>query len=282
MVSLKKPPYNNIEVNYYYDADLVPYGSKSHIRWAASTVNNALHEFHDYAIADGIDTPPDKLNIYLGRNSNSAYALMTKKISPPLVAGAITAGLAISGVEPELSFAILSWPFLLDIFSVSTITLLFFPDVHIGLIGEATSDQLKSLAYHEIAHTSHYSQVGASYWLGLVTAETAAGGHGDATSFDSGRIALVESWAEFIAMTYTHREFPTDDVTSINGTWNTRLERTWNEDSNHIPIGLHHDLVDAAVGSEPALVCNQSGGCTTMVGQRIRIYDQPTLFIPSQ
>lgn len=55
-------------------------------------------------------------------------------------------------------------------------------------------------------------------------------------------IALCESWAGFIGYTYAHRTY--GDEHSSYATWETRLERAWNETNNHVPVGLYHDLVD--------------------------------------
>ncbi len=259
------PPYNDIEVNYYWDANLVPHGSKSHIRWAASTVNNAVHQFHDYAITDGIDTPPSKLNIYLGRNSTEAFALMTKKVSPPLAALAITNGLNISGQLPQSNFVLFDWAVILPAtWSVTSIVLSFFPDIHIGLADELTSDQLQNVAFHEIAHASHFSQVGIDFWLDEITATVAADGWGDPNSFDAGRIAICESWAQHVGDTYTDREYglahsnvppgsPPILIASrrfINDLEGFRLF------ANHVPVGVYHDLVDDNSNSIPGAAEN--------------------------
>ncbi len=76
--------------------------------------------------------------------------------------------------------------------------------------------------------------------------------HGNPSSWDAGRIALCESWAEHIGMTFADKTYPTDPLTSINGTYIDRLERTWNESTNHIPIGFYNDLIDGINTSETA------------------------------
>lgn len=110
------------------------------------------------------------------------------------------------------------------------------------------SDRQKRLAYHEIAHASHYRQVGKNYWLGLVEAEIFANGHGTAASNDAGLIALCESWAEHIGIDFTLRTYPTDPIILRNapivGDWDLYQEQIKNEIDNHIPIGLYHDLSD--------------------------------------
>jgi len=274
----KKPPYNNIQVNYYYNSTTVPYGSKSHIRWAASTVNNAVHDFHDHAADDGILPPPGNLNIYLSKGNNS-YALLTTQIGPSEVAQAIMFGLLATAAPPGLNFIELTWPLVLPGYGITQLVLIFYPDVQIGLEGETTSDQLKHLAFHEIAHTSHYNFVGPHYWLGVVAAEVAANGHGDPNSYDAGRIAVAESWGEHIALTYADREYPTNGLTSFIGTYVGLLELTVNESLNHIPIGLYHDLIDNGIEPTATGVNDAVTGFTNSQMFSALVADTPEGFI---
>ena len=83
------------------------------------------------------------------------------------------------------------------------------------------------------------------------------------SSTDTDRIALCESWAEHIGMTFADKTYSTNQQTSINTTYNIRLERTWNETPNHIPIGLYHDLIDG--GTEPTSWNADWSASTTVV-----------------
>ena len=138
----------------------------------------------------------------------------------------------------------------------------FFPDMFVG-IRYLQSDDLKSLAYHEIAHTSHYMLVGPDYWSKLVAAEVAADGHGNQFSNDAGRIAICESWAEYLGgHHYVHRTYGATN--SVPRDWEINLERTWNETVNHITVGLHHDLVDEG---EPTFFNSQSSSVVSACNQ---------------
>ena len=127
------------------------------------------------------------------------------------------------------------------------------------------SDRLKRLAYHEIAHAGHYRQVGGrEYWDQLVQAEVLAGGHGNENSKDAGRIALCESWAEHIGMSYAHRRYGADN--SWTRTYDKWLEETWNETQHHIPVGLYHDLSDNL--NDTISACNMDfSGCVLIDDQ---------------
>lgn len=253
---LEGPTFNNTVTNYRMWGDQ---GSNAHIFWGAATVNNAVHEFHDYAAQDGINPPKDNLDIYIGRNHRSGAAYMGSQYR----------------LAANLNGALTS-------FLLWTITAAFLPEVYIG-ININTSDRQKRLAYHEIAHASHYSQVGLAYWDELVKAEARAilsGGndesHGNSTSPDAGRIALCESWAEHIGMSYAHRSYPLVTQTSIGITWERWLEETWNETTNHIPIGLYHDLADNSNDVNQA--CDQDGNGCAIIDDQVRGFTNQQMF----
>lgn len=283
---ISSPPYNNIEVNYYWDQDLVPQGSKSHMRWAASTVNNALHEFHDYAAEDGIAAPPNNLNFYLGRNSTEAYALMTKKIGPAFAAGAITEGIAEGNQVIENLF--IFRPFEDLSYSTTSLILHFFPDIHIGLEGRPFSDQIKNVTYHEVAHASHYVQVGNSFWHAEIKATVAARGWGGPDSFDAGRIAVCESWAEHIGDTYTDQTFVLDHSNGgaspaliAANRWANILERD-RLDFNHVPVSVYQDLIDdnsaPIAGSTENILIGASGSDGTLAGGGVTGFTNAIIF----
>lgn len=230
-----------IETNYHrWTAS----GSQAHRFWGAATTNNAVHEFYDLAPTYGIATPPF-LDIYLARGTFAGFAVMINSIGKQGTIDALVDGMSFN---PSTGLNILS-PFV-EFFNVTTATQIplnfmvsyLAPDVMIGT-AYTDSDRLKRLAFHELAHASHYTNVGRFYWQDVIRAEVAADGHGNAQSIMAGRIAVVESWAEFIGMRMTHDTYGGQN--SIPFDWLIRLERTKNEDPNHIPIGLYHDLSDS-------------------------------------
>lgn len=140
------------------------------------------------------------------------------------------------------------------------------PDILIG-INALESDRLNRLVYHEVAHSSHFTNTSISYWTDVIIAESTAeietgDPHGNANFADADIIAVVESWAEHIALSFAEMKYPTWDVTSINGTYIDLLDETWNEMPNHIPIGLYLDLIDE--GWEPTSWNDDGSGSTTV------------------
>lgn len=258
---LDGPDFNNISVNYHMWNEQ---GSQGHRYWGAATVNNAVHEFHDFANQDGINPPPDDLDIYIGKNTTYGYALMSAQSVISITSGTVLAAATfwtgpfapiIGGISMGIMQAIL-------------------PDIHIG-INFLSSDRQKALAYHELAHASHFSQVGSIFWEQLVLAEIFANGHGDQNSDNADLIAVCESWAGHIGNSYAHRKYPTNAVTSIASTWEFREERRWNESENHIPVGLYHDLAD--MGTEPES-CNIDGSDCTVVSDNVSDFTNDQMF----
>ncbi|MEO1437473.1 MAG: hypothetical protein AAFV80_18165 [Bacteroidota bacterium] len=67
------------------------------------------------------------------------------------------------------------------------------------------------------------------------------------------------------------------------------MEQTWNEVPNHIPIGLHHDLIDEGedtyrVGEVTISACNQLNSGCTLVDDRVSGFSNAQIFrsIPRQ
>jgi hypothetical protein len=260
--------YNNILVEYPAWANV---GSAAHRDWAAGSMMNALAEHREQSLADGI-TPPPYLDIYLASGRRDGFALMKRYLGP------IRVGIAISEGLLQASFFDLA---LWVNYGIPNYSIIYpvLPDMMIGADFQ-NSDRFRGLSYHELAHASHFMNVGPNYWQGLAAAEIAADGWGNANSADAGRIAICESWAEHIAWTYAHRKY--QGSTSIGVTWGFRLETTRNHAPNHIPIGLYHDLIDDANNLD-LNVCDRNGpasppACGGVVADEVRGFTNGQLF----
>jgi hypothetical protein len=240
--SIWGPNYQNIEVNFH---NWSTNGSKAHMCWGAATVNNALHDFYISAYQEGINNPPQNLNIFVGRNHTSGATTMAKKMGLYNFGVAVQVKLVYN--HPWMYF-FTALPTIC--FNAATVTLIF-PDVYIG-IDFKQSDRLKELSYHELAHSSHYTKVGNPFWQDLIVAEADAWGHGNANSTDAGRIALCESWAEHIGKTFADKTYGANVSFTTYLNYIYWLEHQRNEETNHIPIGFYHDLIDGINTSETA------------------------------
>ena len=77
--------------------------------------------------------------------------------------------------------------------------------------------------------------------------------------------------------------FPYGGDNSINGNWEIRLEETWNEVPNHIPVGLHHDLIDTgeptfSVNGTIVSACNQRSNNCALIDDRVSGFTNSQLF----
>lgn len=228
-------PFNNIETNFNRGTDNM--GSQTRRLWGSATVNNALHEFHDYTIADGVLPPQNDLDIFLDHNERFGFAIMGTQNEFSIAAGGVGAIVAtgpiglVLGINPFLG--IFTW----------AVVKAYLPDITIGYDFN-NSDRLKELSYHEFAHASHYRQVGHDFWLDLAEAEIRAGGHGDQFSENADLISLCESWPHHIGHTYADRTYLGNNASNRVRSWLGLLEIDINEEPNHIPEGLYHDLID--------------------------------------
>ncbi len=222
-------PFNNISVDY---ARNVNTGSKAAQYWMASTLNNAVHEFDDYAVQDGIAKPPHNLKMLITNRRTEYAAPMFDKM------GFSASYSVLPGWAGMLA------PFLLGPFTTSAIVA-GAPDIYIGYEAPRSfaSDYLKDVMYHELAHASHMNQAGPHFWQDFVAGVIEEGGYGDPTGPYAGMIAISESWAEFIANTYSHRNYGNLTSRVNNETYEEFLEKRihfW----DFLPVGLHHDLLD--------------------------------------
>lgn len=191
------------------------------------------------------------LDVFLAENRGDGFALMPHAMGPVRVATVMSGGLEIV----DIIFGGVNIPG----WQLASLSYALFPDLMIGC-NDPNSDQLRETVYHECAHASHLGQVGPNCWMALVLAEIAAqistgSSWGNANSLDAGRIAVCESWAEYLGHNYNHRRYMARN--SVVGTWESQVEETRNDSPNHIPIGLYHDLVD---NSGPEALANDNDG----------------------
>lgn len=156
------------------------------------------------------------------------------------------------------------------------------PDLIVGY-DYLNSDELNELAFHELGHASNYKQVGDVYWREVINAEINANGHGNQNSPDAGLIAVVESWAEYIGKSYSNRLYGTMNSfdPGVNF-WIAFLEATHNESENHVPIGLHWDLMDDSPLESDSWDSNDIDFWSTTSGTAFLIDDQVSGFTNHQ
>lgn len=146
-------------------------------------INNAAYDYYESCSANGvkIKTPPSNLTIWAFSPMQSSATLMLHQ------------------------GAILDIDMIQEIIGVYTpIVKLFLPDVILGTKNHNDYASLYHLVQHELAHASHYMQVGNKYWdkyaMMILRSYLSSGGvtYGTGTEEDSGYCEIGEMWAYYI------------------------------------------------------------------------------------
>lgn len=136
---------------------------------------------------------------------------------------------------------------------------------------ERHSTRLMQTAFHELAHASHFQRLGQPYWRDVIAAtitpQGSCGGYGCGGGANDGKIALVESWAEFIGTNHALRLHPGGEKISVwNGNnfirYNNALERERWFANNWIPTGIFNDLIDVVNTDIDENLFDRTGGLT--------------------
>lgn len=252
--------------------------------YVAATVNNALYEYDEYAMQDGISAPMDNIKILVHRYASSGSTPMFNAMrhSHPFeyftIKGFFDATTA--GLGPLIS----NTP----------------PDVTIGYdynsVNHFATDQIKETAYHEFAHASHYNIASFQFWVDNINFVTHYGGYGNAGDNGVEKTDLIEMWGYFMGREYAHRRYGPNAHSALLGYYNTtdaspatflnswyavnenrgNKEDSRFESNGHIAACFLHDIVDDNLyhQSLAAPRLNESNN----VVDRVRGYSISTIF----
>jgi hypothetical protein len=267
------PVYNNISVVYTPTGGA---GSAARLFWFAATCNNALAEFHGYAAADGIATPPAHLDILLSNLPGAASAPMLEKSN---------ADIFLLAQAPLIIYAVLFRPtfplvptatiYAPTINALNSFVAIWAPDVAFAYGDNAMrSDVVKQIFYHEFAHAAHFNALNNNaYWianiayviLNVIAENNPPYGVRGTPNFE--RCAIIEGLAEHIGPHYADRQYglwhsrrDTSDAVTLRRRWVFRLEgfrpdAAGNADLDaFIPNGLFHDFIDNNALNPPGVI----------------------------
>ncbi len=225
--------------------------------WAQSTISNAVEEYYGYCISSTeiIDTPPF-LNIWANRNKKDSYGGSAPMFSHEMKYYQINwdkwwsyaANILYIPVSNVLMNTLFQW---------------FLPDVIINynINSLDNSNEICETVFHELAHTSHFKKVGATYWNDYINYIVTYGSYGDGSGVGSGLCAISEAWGFHMGWYFARKKYGTSAdvslsliegfvpknipftyglVTYISGTTPTSI-KGW------IPAGIFHDMMDTAV-----------------------------------
>lgn len=146
-------------------------------------VNNSAYEYFTRCVDDdlGINVPPSDLRLWIFNNIASSSAVM-------LHHGTMLEGEMLNKYLGEY---------------ISLIQY-FLPDITVGVKGASDYRSIYSDTCHELAHASHFSKVGTSYWNTyiryIIESYIKTGGktYGDGTGVGAGHCEVGEMWAYYL------------------------------------------------------------------------------------
>jgi len=168
------------------------------IAWLWSTINNGVYQYREELCPQfGINPPPSELRLWTLRDETPGWY------------GSAPMGTQLSMTDSKLLdflLAISSGPLSLP----SAVTLVM-PDVFIAPDYVDTYLAYSTL-FHELAHTSHYTQAGDGYWLQYINGMVGnwiAGNpmYGDGTGSLDGYIGVGEMWGNYFGYVCMNNKF---------------------------------------------------------------------------
>ena len=107
----------------------------------------------------------------------------------------------------------------------ASIIKLFLPDVTLGVQGKTSYKTLYSETCHELAHASHFAQVGKSYWdkyIGFIMSSYVTTGgttYGTGKEKDAGYCEVGEMWGYFMQNSMWHDRYGGNMPNSGSSYW---------------------------------------------------------------
>lgn len=258
---------SNISYTFPVFADA---SSKGRVYWAGATTHNAVQDYREYAVQEGVGQPPTRINIIMTRYFGAGSAPMWNKRT--------------SNILPEEFIKQLLLPrnlvgTIAGGLNALILVLKHQIDLTVGYLS-GTSDEIKETVYHELTHAAHYETLGNSWYGPFVEALTTeiinnSGGtyepYGQSSGPNSPIIALEESWAYYMGHYLADRQYGTSAGCQIeqdggslwcnsSGTGHPHLDVLESFNPNlpsdpfkWIPQGLFHDLRDNTNEATPVL-----------------------------
>lgn len=254
-------------------------GDRELAYWAAATTHNSVIEYREYAVEFGVALPPAKLKVivsnWAGSQGGGAAPMWNKchMLSDELV-----------NIAPFVAYFMAASPWITGVAAAAALinVLKTYVDVVVGYQAlfdnyecRLTSANLKSIAYHEFGHASHFAAVTCEFWKTyrvrisneIFTGPEETRPYGDGTETNAGIVALGEMWADHCGYVFTNRHygnggvnggFPNGFTARMQGQdWpnevglNSHLNAIENHDPNFgadvhrwIPRGFPYDLID--------------------------------------
>lgn len=167
-------------------------------------VNNAANDYYQMCSEDdsNITPPPSNLRLWLFQNIGAGSTPMLQQSGWSLV----------DLVKQWLG-------------EYSSVLNGFLPDITLGVKGLESYASVYTLAWHELAHASHFMQVGRQYWdkyiKFILTSFITSGGttYGIGTETDAGYCGIGEMWAYYMETKLLQDKYDVRGYTAGSSYW---------------------------------------------------------------
>ncbi len=212
---------------------------KSSVAWSLCTVMNGVYDYYNYICPKyEITKPYSNLRICVINNASKGGAPMLRRITNPV------------GYNSNSTFTNVA----LSMGLVYSSTLLYIgknlmPDIMIGAKSKQTA-KIYDTTIHELAHASHFTKVGSSFWAKYISYIITYGSYGDGTGKNADLCALGEMWGYYMG----YKAAIDSCGASNNAVYQTSLESFTPKEppytseykyTNWLPKGLLWDLADS-------------------------------------
>lgn len=175
--------------------------------WQWAVVNNSAYEYYKMCEHTGILKPPAALKIWVWNNVSGSSAPMLRRITNAI------------GHNGNSSIA----NFFINMFYGLTASVLnqtlkvILPDITIGTIYDDGSrfgyERIYRTVNHELAHASHFSKAGSSYWAKYISYIMTYGAYGGNDSGNNAQLcAIGEMWGHSMGYTQAAEKFGTSSA----------------------------------------------------------------------
>lgn len=156
-------------------------------RWAA--INNAAYDYYSMCEQTGITKPPKNLKIWCWSNASSSSTPMLHRLEH---------GIGLNGNSGWVNFFTnLGYGLLAS--TIQQVAGLLMPDITIGTSGKSYRGIYEHVN-HELAHASHFSEVGSDFWAKYVSYIMTYGAYGNGTGNNAELCGIGEMWGDYVGV----------------------------------------------------------------------------------
>ena len=177
--------------------------------WEWAVVNNSVYEYYQMCDQTGICKPPSDLKIWVWKNFIGSSAPMLRRIEHII---------GHNSHSDWLSFFINTMGYGISASLIVHYLGFMLPDVTIGCLDRLSHrlryEQLYNTVNHELAHSSHFRQVGSEFWALYISYIMTYGAYGGNDNGNNAQLcAIGEMWGNFMGYTQANEKF--DDYPSF-------------------------------------------------------------------